>query len=163
MDDSYLIIFLLLNRILGEEVTGCANVQLTDNWVRGKVGGWMKEVAGIKNIQGKTHAIDAPSVSGFSTAILQREYGLSLDAIQLLSLFSAHPNADHSLLKVMSGLHRLNEINLSIFPKKIQWKYLSRPEYQSVQTANHLLYDDWYTGYFNSDQVPLIHISLLIS
>jgi hypothetical protein len=153
MDESYFMIFLLLNRILGEEAMGCANVRLTENWVPGKIGGWMKEIAGIKNIQGKAHTIDAPSISGFSTAILQREYGLSLDAIQLLSLFSAHPNADRSLLKVMSGLHRLHEINLSIFPKKIQWKYLSRPEYQSVQTSNHLLYDNWYTGFLNTDQV----------
>lgn len=150
-----MIIFLFLNRVFSEEVTGCQNIPIAENWQRGKVGGWMKEIAGVKSLQFKTQTIESPSISGFSTGLLQREYGLSMEAIQLLSLFSAHPNADNSLLKLIGGFHRYHEVDLSIFPKKIQWKYLSRPEYECLQTPNHLLYDEWYAG-FRYDQVIYI-------
>jgi hypothetical protein len=162
LDENYFLIFLFLNRIFSEDVAGCHQMTLTENWQRSKVGGWMKEIAGVKSSQqnrGQT-PLEIPSISGFSTILLQREYGLSMDAIQLLSLFSAHPNADQSLLKVMSGLNRLHEMNLSIFPKKIQWKYLARPEYEFVQTPNHLIYDDWYAG-LRYDQVGLPHLPSL--
>lgn len=125
----------------------------------------MKEIAGVKSIQQQNkgpQSLEIPSISGFSTNLLQREYGLSLEAIQLLSLFSAHPNADQSLLKIMSGLNLFHETSLSLFPKKIQWKYLARPEYEFVQSPNHLIYDDWYAG-LRDDQVDLLRLFHLIN
>lgn len=78
-----------------------------------------------------------------------------MDAIHIMNLFSADPNSDRSLLKVMSGLNRYDEINLSLFPQKIQWKFLGRPEYDYVQTINHSLYDSWYAG-LRVDQVFIL-------
>jgi hypothetical protein len=161
LDENYFLIFLFLNRVFSEEATGCLQMPLTENWQRSKVGGWMKEIAGVRSSQQNRGQIplEIPSISGFSTNLLQREYGLSMDAIQLLSLFSAHSNADQSLLKIMSGLNRIHETNLSIFPKKIQWKYLARPEYEFVQTPNHVIYDDWYAG-LRYEQVNTVSLPL---
>lgn len=168
-DDQSFVIYLLLNRIFGEETTGSVNSSITATWTKGKIGGWLKEVGGIKSTNyGKPQQLsEAPVVSGFSTSSLQRNYGLSMDAIHLLNLFSADPNADRSLLKVMTGLNRYDEINLALLPQKIQWKFLSSPEYEYVQTSNHSLYDSWYVE-LRYDQVThslslslTLHSSLL--
>lgn len=162
----FYIIFLVLNRVYGEEATGCAGCVITEDWSRGKVGGWMRQVCGSGQTTGRRMSIsEAPSMAGFSSIALSREFALSQDAIKLLNLFSADSAADRSILRAMNKLHQCDDTSLSIFPSKIQWKYNMRPEYECIETFNHVLYDDWFVGslVFPQDtRVPILITTPLI-
>mmetsp|Transcript_14584 Transcript_14584/g.21982 ORF Transcript_14584/g.21982 Transcript_14584/m.21982 type:complete len:924 (-) Transcript_14584:68-2839(-) len=136
--ESFYVIFLFLNRVFGEEATGCTRVKISENWVRGSLGGWLKQVSSerTRSSSSSSHALSSipKELQGL---------GLNENTMQLLSLLWF---SESGILKAMSPLHRCNDTTLSIFPRKIQMRLQGRPEYECVRSANHFIYDDWFVG-----------------
>lgn len=125
-DSFYLIFLSLLDRLLGEDSTGCVP---STSWTHGRLGGWIRE------------SIDT---SDFLLTKYQRlpDYIYkhpSLNAFSRLLVHHLHPNGN--LFKLMTRMHRCYETYLEILPQKVQLRLLQRPEYECLQCNHHFLYD----------------------
>jgi hypothetical protein len=146
-DCSY-VVFLLLNRVLGEDSTGRSRSLQTiaESWTKGTVGGWLRQSCSqglATREQTRRRSIsEVPSIAGIATKDLR----ISPDAIQLLRLFSTSGHINSSVLKILGRLMPCDDVSISIFPPKIRMKLLNRIEYECVSSTNHFIYDEWYCG-----------------
>lgn len=146
-DCSY-VVFLLLNRVFGEDSTGRVGAlnTIAESWTKGVVGGWLRQSCSqgstLRDQSRRRSISEVPSISGVATKDLR----ISPDAIQLLRLFSASSHINSSVLKILNRLMPCDDVSISIFPPKIRMKLLNRIEYECVSSSNHFVYDEWYCG-----------------
>eukprot|EP01041_Mallomonas_annulata_P011770 gene11770-24674_t len=130
---------ILLDRIFGEDTTLCA---VNPSWIKGDRGGWLRMTFGIRNDQLASFSHLSWSQvhdknNRFEKSLLQKAYGLSNAAADLIELLSPHGD----IFNFITRLRRDYEMKLEMLPRKTQLHLLRCSEYEAVKTSLYGGYD----------------------